>query len=110
MELTPFEEYPEEFKEDLKRQVLGVLNPWVRSYQVNIIRYYMEHFSPSKHYYWWNRDSFFHILRGNRLLFTDAIASGKVETEWAHYTVTAANQIAEILKNPEMLAKEIMEE
>jgi hypothetical protein len=110
MDLTPFEEYSKEFKEDLKRQVLEVLNPWVHSYQVKMVRYYMDHFSPSKDYYWWNRDAFYYILSGNRLLFTDGIASKKTENDWAHYTVTAANQIAEILKNPEVLVKEITEE
>ena len=108
--MTSFEEYHEEFKEDLKRQVLEILEPWTYNQKVKIIRYYMDHLPKGREIYWWNREVFFYTFKNNRLLFTDAVASGKGELDWAANTVTSANQIGKILEHPETMIKEVMEE
>ena len=109
MDLTPFDDYPESFKEDLKYQVLEVLRPYTKSKKEKILGSYMYSLPEDNEIYWWNREAFFYILRGHRDLFTHVIVSRFAGYDQSPSTVTEVHKLEKILKHPEIAVKEVTE-
>lgn len=108
--LTPFDEYPEDFKQRIKKEVLEVLEPWIDSKKVSILSTYMGRLPTSGDVYWWNREALFYVLSEQRNTFKNVISMSFPKQDFSASTVTETIKLGNILKHPELGMLEVMEE
>lgn len=108
--LTAFEEYSEDFRQNIKKKVLEVIDPYIDSAQAKILYTYMNRLPDEYDIYWWNREAFFFALRGRHGLFTNVVNSHFKGNDFSPTTVSALHELGKILEHPEIAVKRIMEE
>lgn len=110
MNLTPFESYPKDFKEEITRNVLDALKGLTREQRVAVLREQLKYFTRTDERYWWVREALWHILEKERYLFREAISGNWWISPETVELRLVCDKLKVLLQNPEITIAEVCNE